>query len=65
MFLSKGRFGNEENMEQDEKKSGYESQEEKAGTVKSADDVGAVIAALAATEVDGVGAMGGCGSDVR
>ena len=46
-------------MEQDEKKSGYESQEEKAGTVKIADDVVAMIAALAATEVDGVAAMAG------
>lgn len=52
------RRGNEENMEE-ETKSGYESQEEKAGTVKIADDVVAMIAALAATEVDGVAAMAG------
>ena len=39
--------GNEENMEE-ETKNGYESQEEKSGTVKIADDVVAMIAALAA-----------------
>jgi uncharacterized alkaline shock family protein YloU len=39
-------------MEQEETRSGYESQEEKAGTVKIADDVVAMIAALAATEVE-------------
>ena len=50
--------GNEENMEE-ETKNGYESQEEKSGTVKIADDVVAMIAALAATEVDGVAAMAG------
>ena len=52
------RRGNEENMEE-ETKSGYDLQEEKAGTVKIADDVVAMIAALAATEVDGVAAMAG------
>ncbi|MDE7232018.1 MAG: Asp23/Gls24 family envelope stress response protein [Lachnospiraceae bacterium] len=47
-------------MEQEAGKSGYESQEEeKAGTVKIADDVVAMIAALAATEVDGVASMSG------
>ncbi|MDE7427784.1 MAG: Asp23/Gls24 family envelope stress response protein [Lachnospiraceae bacterium] len=47
-------------MEQEAGKSGYELQEEeKAGTVKIADDVVAMIAALAATEVDGVAAMSG------
>ena len=46
-------------MEQEETRSGCESQEEKAGTVKIADDVVAMIAALAATEVDGVAAMAG------
>ncbi|MBD5517020.1 MAG: Asp23/Gls24 family envelope stress response protein [Lachnospiraceae bacterium] len=47
-------------MEQEAGKSGFESQEEaKAGTVKIADDVVAMIAALAATEVDGVAAMSG------
>lgn len=51
--------GNEENMEQEETKNGYGAQEEKAGTVKIADDVVAMIAALAATEVDGVAAMAG------
>ena len=45
-------------MEQEAEKSGYEIQG-KAGTVKSADDVVAMIAALAATEVDGVAAMAG------
>lgn len=39
--------------------SGYELREEKAGTVKIADDVVAMIAALAATEVEGVAAMTG------
>jgi uncharacterized alkaline shock family protein YloU len=34
-------------------------EDEKIGTVKIADDVVAMIAALAATEVDGVAAMGG------
>ena len=42
-------------MEQEAGKIGYDMQEEeKAGTVKIADDVVAMIAALAATEVDGV-----------
>lgn len=45
-------------MEQEAEKSGYELQE-KAGTVRIADDVVAMIAALAATEVDGVAAMAG------
>ena len=46
--------------EQEAGKSGYDMQEEeKAGTVKIADDVVAMIAALAATEVDGVAAMSG------
>lgn len=45
-------------MEQEAEKSGYEIQG-KAGTVKIADDVVAMIAALAATEVDGVAAMAG------
>ena len=47
-------------MEQEAAKSGFGSQEEaKAGTVKIADDVVAMIAALATTEVDGVAAMSG------
>ena len=47
-------------MEQEAAKNGYGPQEEeKAGTVKIADDVVAMIAALAATEVDGVAAMSG------
>ena len=47
-------------MEQEAGKNGYGSQEEeKAGTVKIADDVVAMIAALAATEVDGVASMSG------
>ena len=47
-------------MEQEAGKIGYDMQEEeKAGTVKIADDVVAMIAALAATEVDGVAAMSG------
>ena len=45
-------------MEQEAEKSGDEIQG-KAGTVKIADDVVAMIAALAATEVDGVAAMAG------
>lgn len=45
-------------MEQEAEKGGYEIQG-KAGTVKIADDVVAMIAALAATEVDGVAAMAG------
>ena len=50
-------------MEQEETRSGYESQEEKAGTVKIADDVVASIAALAALEVDGVASMAGNATD--
>lgn len=47
-------------MEQEAGKSGYRLQEEeKAGTVKIADDVVAMIAALAATEVEGVASMSG------
>ncbi len=47
-------------MEQETAKTTYLSQEEEAiGTVKIADDVVAMIAALAATEVDGVAAMNG------
>lgn len=46
-------------MGQETDNSGYELREEKAGTVKIADDVVAMIAALAATEVDGVAAMAG------
>lgn len=48
------------NMEQESAKNTYVLQEdEKFGTVKIADDVVAMIAALAATEVDGVAAMNG------
>lgn len=46
-------------MGQEADNSGYELREEKAGTVKIADDVVAMIAALAAMEVDGVAAMAG------
>ena len=47
-------------MEQDLARNAYVIQEDaKFGTVKIADDVVAMIAALAATEVDGVAAMGG------
>lgn len=47
-------------MEQELVRNTYVLQEdEKIGTVKIADDVVAMIAALAATEVDGVAAMGG------
>lgn len=47
-------------MEQELTRNTYVLQEdEKIGTVKIADDVVAMIAALAATEVDGVAAMGG------
>lgn len=47
-------------MEQEAGKNGYKMQEEeKIGTVKIADDVVAMIAALAAMEVDGVAAMAG------
>lgn len=45
-------------MEQETGRNGYEIQE-KAGTVRIADDVVAMIAALAAMEVDGVAAMAG------
>ena len=46
-------------MGQEADNNGYELREEKAGTVKIADDVVAMIAALAATEVDGIAAMAG------
>lgn len=46
-------------MEQEAEKSGYELQAERAGTVRIADDVVAMIAALAATEVEGIAAMAG------
>lgn len=47
-------------MEQDLARNAYVIQEDaKFGTVKIADDVVAMIAALAATEVEGVAAMGG------
>lgn len=46
-------------MEQGAEKNGYELQEERAGTVRIADDVVAMIAALAATEVEGIAAMAG------
>lgn len=46
-------------MGQETDNSSYELREEKAGTVKIADDVVAMIAALAATEVDGIAAMAG------
>lgn len=47
-------------MEQESKKNTYASDEnEKVGSVKIADDVVAMIAALAATEVEGVAAMAG------
>lgn len=47
-------------MEQELARNTYVLQEnEKFGTVKIADDVVAMIAALAAAEVDGVAAMGG------
>lgn len=47
-------------MEQDTTRNSYVLQEdEKFGTVKIADDVVAMIAALAATEVDGVASMAG------
>lgn len=47
-------------MEQELARNTYVLQnDEKFGTVKIADDVVAMIAALAATEVDGVAAMGG------
>lgn len=47
-------------MEQESVKNTYLSQEDETfGTVKIADDVVAMIAALAATEVDGVASMNG------
>ncbi len=46
-------------MEQGAEKNGYELQSERAGTVRIADDVVAMIAALAATEVEGIAAMAG------
>lgn len=46
-------------MEQGEEKSGFELQAERTGTVRIADDVVAMIAALAATEVEGIAAMAG------
>lgn len=47
-------------MEQESVKNTYLTQEDETfGTVKIADDVVAMIAALAATEVDGVAAMNG------
>lgn len=46
-------------MEQEAEKSGYELQAERTGTVRIADDVVAMIAALAATEVEGIAAMAG------
>ena len=47
-------------MEQETGRNSYVLQEdERFGTVKIADDVVAMIAALAATEVDGVAAMAG------
>jgi len=46
-------------MERETEKSGYAVNNEELGTVKIANDVVAMIAGLAATEVDGVGAMVG------
>ncbi len=46
-------------MEKETEKSGYSLNNEEFGTVKIANDVVAMIAGLAATEVDGVGAMVG------
>lgn len=46
-------------MEKETEKSGYSVNNEELGTVKIANDVVAMIAGLAATEVDGVGAMVG------
>ncbi len=47
-------------MEQETTKNSYVlNEDEKFGTVKIADDVVAMIAALAATEVDGVASMAG------
>ena len=47
------------NMEQERNKNTYLQEDEKIGSVKIADDVVAMIAALAATEVEGVAAMAG------
>lgn len=47
------------NMEQELNKNIYLQEDEKIGSVKIADDVVAMIAALAATEVEGVAAMSG------
>lgn len=46
-------------MEQGAEKNGFELQAESTGTVRIADDVVAMIAALAATEVEGIAAMAG------
>lgn len=46
-------------MEKEPEKNGYELRAERAGTVRIADDVVAMIAALAATEVEGIAAMAG------
>lgn len=46
-------------MEQESKKNTYLDENAKVGTVKIADDVVAMIAALAATEVEGVASMAG------
>lgn len=46
-------------IEQGADKTGYDLQAERAGSVRIADDVVAMIAALAATEVEGIAAMAG------
>lgn len=46
-------------MEQESKKNTYLDENSKVGSVKIADDVVAMIAALAATEVEGVASMAG------
>lgn len=46
-------------MEQESKKNAYLDENSKVGSVKIADDVVAMIAALAATEVEGVASMAG------
>lgn len=46
-------------MEQESKKNTYSDENSKVGSVKIADDVVAMIAALAATEVEGVASMAG------
>ena len=46
-------------MEQESKKNTYLDENAKVGSVKIADDVVAMIAALAATEVEGVASMAG------